>query len=1632
MATLKELQGDIAKGREHGLSDIQIFEKFKANHPDYSQAQKAGISDDFIIKRLGLTLTPQPTTPTSPFFQTPQYAQRGQPITPEQSDSIIRSRRESFKAYTTPPAPETAPTSIMPTASPLQDYLRRSVEPPEARGVGGTWDETPIEKVEEFNRDMASAIAYATGGVVKGFTLGYVDPSTGEVTIPFTSKTYKKFKGLDEVPYLAEANIYKPAAEIGGQIAGAIVPISKISKAVDWMFKGRKALPVLLRMGKGMEAKPLIRPALQNLLKAGMTGTIYEQVRKPPEEETIAQRAQRTVDMAGTFMALTGGAMAVNKAVESLGLGEIRAYKNLRKSIIDIFKKKYPEATTKQLNQATDVKIDELSSQKWGKEWWKTGKTFFARRLGRQVANRSAKLQGEIKVKTKVTPEPTPTAKPSTTDIILKAEKQLALMRQQGAPTSQIKPLEDALANLKGKPTPEVKPTPTEKGVERVISPEKVEEGIKPPVEEKAIPKELEALAKEARKHEDFYDFSLALGREIGFARRGATDEMKFMAERASRMFNFADRRLSAKDFEGNTEITVWRTGNKPIDFGDYVFATKTEAQASLEAGQGEQLFSKKVKTNDLARAGLPEGEYFYAPERLTIANGLKAFYIQATQKPAEKAPTKKKPVVIPEKTEVSEYVVRREGFEEYYVRDKRQPKKELHKGYFRLKSDALREMARLKEAIVKKEAPRKEAPEVISAKATPEEIKEYKQLKEGFTSYKFNLDSPQMKRLIELERLVEPTKPAVEKKEAPEVISGETIRKYTASQPKNEVVAKTLKIGDRFLHQSGEVYMVISTPKDAPANRVYIQDGKKRVLEAKDKVKIIGKVNDPLLIGKSGMKIHGEEWVEGFKDITPKEKIEAKKKLTKEQKEELDFIKQDLSRERTFARDWLIKVKRDLLAKSPHTRRLARKRVREARIHINDLTQRTLKQHAQVLMEQEMSPLATPKKNIITAIKHAETARAQQEEIRSRELGKKMAEAEKVKGVKGEKRARIILSKFKGKMERVEFKALKDKISQEDINALFDAIEETPLLSSWEKLPARTGLGKLFGEFGGGVPVESELKMLNRVFGPTFVKTLIDEAPLIKRMRNLGFEIANIPRAIMTSLDLSFSFRQALFMIPRHPVIFSRSFAQQFKWFFSEKMARAVEEQIKADKDFELAKESGLSIVERYGELAKMEEAYMAGRLFEGVNIKQEWNKAKRMAGGTLNVSTSFVRASNRAYSTFASKFRFDIFKSLMDNMRRLKMSPENELNIVRRLAQFINCGTGRGALGKLEKIAIELNTAIFSPRLASSRLHLLSLPYYILQPPHVRKEMLKTLFAFAGMIGTILVLAKWILEKTKKGSVETRWSQRTNADYMKIRIGNTRIDILGGFQQYIVLAMRIQSSQIISSTTGKVMTLGEGYRPLTRLDILYRTGEMKQSPLFSFATALLRGQTVIGEKVSVPKEVGLRFIPMVVQDVYDLAKDDPKLLPLSTLGIFGVGIQTYTSFSGEVFRALRTDKWEGVKKSLQSDEHFPEKSLNLILQQRSAPDALKKKVREIKEKQKKEPSETSLGYKIKNKEWEVLIEDVKNYKYTNYNAILQTCIANGLPHNHKLAILLRERIKATVPKKKKKSSGFGGFGKL
>lgn len=519
----------------------------------------------------------------------------------------------------------------------------------------------------------------------------------------------------------------------------------------------------------------------------------------------------------------------------------------------------------------------------------------------------------------------------------------------------------------------------------------------------------------------------------------------------------------------------------------------------------------------------------------------------------------------------------------------------------------------------------------------------------------------------------------------------------------------------------------------------------------------------------------------------------------------------------------------------------------------------------------------------VTQAIKDAGPIRAAQEKLYTLERAKRI---EKVKGVgdiiKGEKGYFAQLKQLKGELPKINFQGIRGKVSQADIDDLFNTIEVSPDLNQFEKMTAKSGLSKLFGEVGGMVPAGSELETLRRVFPEEFITTVLSKRPILQSIGEGVAEVLNVPRAIMSSFDMSAPLRQGVFLINR-PRQWVPAFGKMFKYFANEKSYDNLIMDIQKRPTYKLMTESNLAITRIGKQLSSREEAFMS-------------NLAER-----IPLFGRVIRASNRAYSGFLDKLRADVFDSMVTAARSQGVDVEGK--VLKDMASFINAATGRGNLpSSLSRAAVALNSTFFSPKLMASRINLMNPAYYVNLHPVVRKEALKSLMTFGGVVGTTLGLAKMAGADV---GVDPR-----SADFGKIKIGNTRYDVMGGFQQYLRLIAQLVTGEHVSSTTGVKSTAGEGYKPLTRLDILSRFVETKEAPVFSFATNLLRGQSRGGQKLEMSEELASRFIPMVWQDIGDLANDKgfAKALGMTIPGFFGVGVQTYQATPSDVVRSARS----------------------------------------------------------------------------------------------------------------------------
>ena len=156
----------------------------------------------------------------------------------------------------------------------------------------------------------------------------------------------------------------------------------------------------------------------------------------------------------------------------------------------------------------------------------------------------------------------------------------------------------------------------------------------------------------------------------------------------------------------------------------------------------------------------------------------------------------------------------------------------------------------------------------------------------------------------------------------------------------------------------------------------------------------------------------------------------------------------------------------------------------------------------------------------------------------------------------------------------------------------------------------------------------------------------------------------------------------------------------------------------------------------------------------------------------------------------------------------------------------------------------------------------------------------------------GIFASLTKSKNKKSKFKNSRTAYELRfPSSDWGKIIVGDTRIDIWGGFQQPMRL-LALGAEQIAAS-------LGGGELEKSRSDILDTTQRFityKLAPSVSIPLELLRGKTIIGQDTT-PAETLKRISPLVVQDAIEAyrAHDPGAALVITALAAHGVGANTY-----------------------------------------------------------------------------------------------------------------------------------------
>lgn len=356
--------------------------------------------------------------------------------------------------------------------------------------------------------------------------------------------------------------------------------------------------------------------------------------------------------------------------------------------------------------------------------------------------------------------------------------------------------------------------------------------------------------------------------------------------------------------------------------------------------------------------------------------------------------------------------------------------------------------------------------------------------------------------------------------------------------------------------------------------------------------------------------------------------------------------------------------------------------------------------------------------------------------------------------------------------------------------------------------------------------------------------------------------DVLNIPRSALTSiLHFSAPFVQGWGMISRPQAW--EGFAQMFKYFASDENYRDLQAYITGHPYYDIAKKAKLGLTDISTDLNHREESIQSSLL-------QQANTYLKEKYGVPDL----IKASSRSFTGYLNYVRFKVFTDLISAAKLAGEDISADSRVVRDIANVVNDFTGRGALGSGDRYANLqglANAAFFSPRKQVAMFQMFN-PVRYLDPrisPTARQAAIRQLSGSLIATGAVLGVAAAMGAGV---DVDPR-----SSNFLKLQLGDEKFDFTGGVSSYGKLWGRILTDQSVSSS-GHLMNLGEGYKAVTRADIIGSYVRSKLSPVASFLTDAIVGTDMIGRPFSLSEETMDKMVPITIGEIIHMIHSSPE----------------------------------------------------------------------------------------------------------------------------------------------------------
>lgn len=280
--------------------------------------------------------------------------------------------------------------------------------------------------------------------------------------------------------------------------------------------------------------------------------------------------------------------------------------------------------------------------------------------------------------------------------------------------------------------------------------------------------------------------------------------------------------------------------------------------------------------------------------------------------------------------------------------------------------------------------------------------------------------------------------------------------------------------------------------------------------------------------------------------------------------------------------------------------------------------------------------------------------------------------------------------------------------------------------------------------------------------------------------------------------------------------------------------------------------------------------------------------------------------KGSKAMFDGFNLRMRLDLVDHYVNTVKKMGLDPLNPEE-AKAWGQLAINQTG----GKSRNPDSILSQFLFSERLLRAESNNLTLQLFDKTATKAtRIQSAKTLAKVIAGVASVI----YISNKLHPGSAEV---DTRSSNSGKIKIGDTRFDISGGYSSIITLASRIAAAAdgknaIKSSSTGAFSKVGSGFGQTSYQTLLGDFLQGRASPPGQIIADLANGQTYSGQKPTVKSEIGSLITPIPAQ-TYKSLKDDPNAANKTAVMIaqqLGLMSNTYGRSKSEPSLAKSTSK--------------------------------------------------------------------------------------------------------------------------